>query len=128
MITQNMEIAGGSAALNINLSELKGEHMQNKPNRLLKLTGQAGLFMLFLLGLGLSVAFPFGMGVVAFFWIIALAGSISAVSLVCYRLLKDLLGATATFGYTPTTAYMAGKKTKKTKEEESPDEEKNNNQ
>lgn len=83
-----------------------------------KLWAKTALFTLFLIGLALSVAFPYGIGFVVFLWIIALAGAVCGVGIICYGLLKDILSRTATFQYTPTVSYMTGKKTKKKKKEE----------
>lgn len=103
------------------------QKQQMEGDRRLKLWGRTALFTLFLVGLALSVVFPYGLGLAVFLWIVALAGAVFGVSLICFGLLKDLLGRTATFGYTPAMSYMAGKKTKKKKEEESPDEESKDN-
>ncbi len=82
------------------------------------------LIPLFLLGLALSMAFPYGVGFVAFLGLIALTGAIYAAGFASIKLFKEMLGKTATFGYVPTTAYMTGKKTKKIKKDESSEEEK----
>ncbi len=73
------------------------------------------LIPLFLLGLGLSMAFPYGVGFVLFIGLIALMGAIYAASFASIKLFKEMLGRNAVFGYAPTTAYMTGKKTKKAK-------------
>jgi hypothetical protein len=121
-----MEGGGTMAAVSGN-EHCEGD-VQKQGNRRLKLWGRTALFILFLFGLGLSVAFPFGIGFAVFIWIIALAGSVCGVGVISYRLLREMLGTAATFGYAPNTAYMAGKKTKKRKREEVSEEEKDDNQ
>jgi hypothetical protein len=86
------------------------------------------LIPVLLLGLGLSMAFPYGLGLLVFFCLIALTGAVYAAGSASVSLLKEMLGRTATFGYAPTTSYMAGKKTKKRVKEESSEEEKKDNQ
>lgn len=97
------------------------QHMEG--DRRMKFLGKTALFGIFLVGLALSVAFPYGIGFAVFLWALALIGAVCGVSIICYGLLKDLLSGTATFAYKPTTAYLTGKKTKKKRENESPDEE-----
>lgn len=75
------------------------------------------LIPLLLIGLFLSMALPYGMGVLAFIVIIILSATLYTAGLASVRLFKEMLGKTATFDYTPTTAYMTGKKTKKTNKE-----------
>ena len=75
------------------------------------------LIPLFVLGLGLSMAFPYGVGFAAFIVLIALGGALYAAGSASIKLFKEMFGRTATFGYSPTTAYMTGKKTKKTANE-----------
>ncbi len=77
------------------------------------------LIPLFLLGLALSMAFPYGVGFVLFICLIALMGALYAAGFASIRLLKEMVGKSATFGYAPTTAYMTGKKTKKNRKAES---------
>lgn len=74
---------------------------------------KTALFFLFLFGLALSAALPFGIGVMVFFWIAAAAGALCAVGYTCFSLLREVLGKTALFGYAPTAAYMTGKKGRK---------------
>ncbi len=90
------------------------------------LSGRKSLVILFLFGLALSVVFPYGLGIAVLAWAIALVGALLGVGYASFILLKELLGKTATFGYAPTAAYLAGKKTKKTRKAASPDEEKKN--
>ncbi len=100
--------------------------MQDRGGRPLKkkglLSGRIPLFALFLFALALSVAFPYGIGLVVFVWVIALVGAIAGVGMASFILLKELFGKTSTFGYAPTTAYLAGKKMKK-KSKEGPSQE-----
>lgn len=103
------------------------ENRHDGGDRRLKLFGRTALFTLFLVGLTLSVVFPYGIGFAAFLGAIALVGAVGGVGIICYGLLKDILGRTATFGYTPNLSYMAGKKTRKKKEEASTDEKKKEN-
>jgi len=104
---------------------IEKQHLEG--DRSMKLFGRTALFTIFLVGLAMSVVFPYGLGFAVFLWAIALIGAVCGVGIVCYGLLKDLLGRTATFGYTPTLSYMAGKKTRKKKEDVSSDEEKKDN-
>jgi len=76
------------------------------------------LIPMVLLGLGLSMAIPYGIGFVVFIGVTALMGAVYAAGSASYRVMKEMLGRTATFGYAPTTAYLAGKKTKKAKRED----------
>ncbi len=80
------------------------------------------LIPLFLLGLGLSMAFPYGVGFAAFIIIITLSGALYAAGSASVKIFKEMFGRTATFGYTPTASYMAGKKTRKTAKEAPSDE------
>ena len=93
------------------------QKQQMEGDRSLKLWGRTALFTVFLAGLALSVAFPYGIGFAVFLWAIALIGAVCGVGVICYGLLKDILGRTATFQYTPTLSYMTGKKTRKKKED-----------
>src|SRR5271157_123275 len=88
------------------------EHMKTiKKNGLM--SGRTALIILGIFGFALSVAFPYGMGLVVFAWAVALIGALCVAGIACFSLIRDLFGRTATFGYTPTTAYMPGKKMKK---------------
>ncbi|MGO9612389.1 MAG: hypothetical protein ACLPX5_05090 [Dissulfurispiraceae bacterium] len=84
-----------------------------------KLPDSYFLIPIFLLGLGLSMAFPYGLGVLVFFCLVALAGAFYAAGSASVRLLREMLGRNATFGYAPTASYMAGKKMKKRNKKES---------
>ncbi len=90
------------------------------------MSGRTALIILGIFGFVLSVAFPYGMGLVVFAWAIALVGALCVVGIACFSLLKDLLGRTATFGYKPTTAYMPGTKIKRSRKKEAADDEKKN--
>jgi len=92
------------------------------------MTGRTALIVLGVFGFVLSVAFPYGMGLVVFAGTIAMIGALCAVGIACFSLLRDLFGRTATFGYAPTTAYMSGTKTKKRKTKTSADEDKKEKQ
>jgi hypothetical protein len=70
-----------------------------------------GALVLFVLAL--SVIMPYGIGVAVAAWAIALAGALMGAGFATYLLLKELLGRTTVFGYSPATAYLAGKKTSK---------------
>lgn len=74
------------------------------------LSGQRPVVILFLFALASSVVFPYGVGIAVLAWIIALAGALVGVGFASYVLAKELFGRTATFGYAPTSAYLAGKK------------------
>lgn len=128
MMTSSQEMGIGGTSSVVTGDRPDEGKVQKHENRRLKLWGRTALFILFLFGLGLSVAFPFGIGFAVFIWIIALAGAVCGVGVISYKLLREMLGATATFGYAPNTAYMAGKKTKKRKAEEVSGDEKADNQ
>ena len=88
------------------------------------LSKRTAIALLILFGFILSVVFPFGLGVVAFIGILALAGALTGAGIVVVTLFKELLGKTPSFGYAPTTAYLAGKKMKKRAKAGSANEEK----
>jgi hypothetical protein len=77
------------------------------------LSGPIPIVTLALFVLALSIAFPYGIGVAVFAWMIALAGALAGAGFATYLLLKEALGKTMIFGYSPSAAYLAGKKTKK---------------
>ncbi len=70
----------------------------------------AMLSLIFIAGLVLSFAFPFGVGVMLFLWLFVLAGAVGAVGVSCVKLFKSLLTPSVSFQYTPTASYLAGKK------------------
>lgn len=76
------------------------------------LSGRSAVVMLVLFGLALSIAFPYGLGLVVFAAIIVLTGAVYAAGYACYSLVKDMLSKGVSFGYTPASAYMTGKKIK----------------
>lgn len=100
----------------------------NRKETYFKLPESYLLIPLILLGLAMSMAFPYGLGLAVFFCLLAITGALYAAGSASFKLLKEMLGRTATFGYAPTTSYMAGKKIKKTRKEESSDEEKKDSQ
>ncbi len=71
------------------------------------------LIPIVLIGLALSMAFPYGAGFLVFITLLALSAAVYAAGAATARLMKEMLGKNANFGYSPTTAYMAGKKTTK---------------
>jgi hypothetical protein len=97
----------------------------NRKETYFKLPESYLLIPAILLGLGLSMAFPYGLGLAVFFGLIVMTGALYTAGSACFKLLKEMLGRNAAFGYAPTTSYMAGKKVKKIRKEESTDEGKN---
>jgi hypothetical protein len=83
---------------------------------------RVGLGLLAVGAVGLSAAMPLGLGVVALVWALALGGAVAGASVICYKLVKDMVTGAATFGYAPTMAYLAGKRSVKTKKEETKEE------
>jgi hypothetical protein len=77
------------------------------------LSGPIPITALALFVLALSIVFPYGIGVAVVAWVIALAGALLGAGFATYLLLKEALGKTMIFGYSPAAAYLAGKKTKK---------------
>jgi hypothetical protein len=116
MITHAQHEAG--TTFDVGMQDRGGGHLKKRG----LLSGRIPLFALFLFALALSVAFPYGIGLVVFVWVIALVGAIAGVGMASFILLKELFGKTSTFGYAPTTAYLAGKKMKK-KSKEGPSQE-----
>ncbi len=76
-------------------------------------SGPVPMAVLTIFVLALSIVFPYGIGVAVFAWVIALGGALLGAGFATYLLLKESLGKTAIFGYSPAAAYLAGKKTKK---------------
>ncbi len=76
------------------------------------LSGPLPIAALTVVVLALSIVFPYGIGVAVFAWVIALAGALLGAGFATYLLLKESLGKTMIVGYSPATAYLAGKKTK----------------
>lgn len=77
------------------------------------LSGRTAIAMLILFGLALSIAFPYGLGVVVFVAVIVLTGALYAAGYACYKLVKDMISKGVSFGYVPASAYMTGKRIKK---------------
>jgi hypothetical protein len=71
------------------------------------------LILPILLALGLPMVIPFRAEFMIFALIVATILAIYGAELACAIIIRKILGKTATFGYAPTTAYLAGKKTKK---------------
>ena len=92
------------------------------------LSGRSAVVMLILFGLALSIAFPYGLGLVVFVAIIVLIGALYAAGYAGYSLVKDMFSKGVHFGYAPAAAYMTGKKIKKRTKEETAAEEKKDNQ
>ena len=88
-----------------------GNGLQSRKRGLL--SGPAPIAALTLFVVALSIVFPYGIGVAVFAWVIALAGALAGAGFATYLLLKEALGKTMIFGYSPSAAYLAGKKTKK---------------
>jgi hypothetical protein len=76
------------------------------------LSGRTAVGMLIFFGLALSMAFPYGLGLVVFVWAIVLTGALCAAGYACYSLVKDMFSKGMSFGYTPASAHMTGKKIK----------------
>ena len=96
---------------------LQGMQRSRNKNQVL-LSGPKSLFTILLFVLTLSVVFPYGIGVAVLVWGVALTGAIIGTGFASYLLLKEFLGKTATFGYAPAAAYLAGKKTSKRRNDE----------
>ena len=77
------------------------------------LSGRSAVVMLILFGLALSIAFPYGLGLVVFVAVIVLTGALYAAGYAIYSLVKDMFSKGVNFGYAPASAYMTGKKIKK---------------
>jgi hypothetical protein len=122
MVTHSQHMGSEGTAFTAGGNQVQGEGMQLRKRG--ALSKRIPVVILILFGLALSAAFPYGLGLAVLVWAIALIGALFGVGFASYLLLKELLGKTATFGYAPTTAYMAGKKTKKSRKEESVDEDK----
>jgi hypothetical protein len=97
-----------------------------KDNGILPGTGQEVYFKLpesyllilpILLTLGLPMVIPFRIEFMIIALVVATILALYVAESVCSVLIKKILGKTATFGYAPTTSYLAGKKTKKIRKE-----------
>ncbi len=127
MITQSQQLDDEGMAFVTKIDGLQKKTNQSGGKKGL-MSGRTALIVLGIFGFVLSVAFPYGMGLVVFAGTIAMIGALCAVGIACFSLLRDLFGRTATFGYAPTTAYMSGTKTKKRKTRTTSDEEKKEKQ
>ena len=76
------------------------------------LSGRTAVTLLIIFGLALSIAFPYGLGLVVFVAVIVLTGALYAAGYACYLLVKDMFSKGVNFGYAPAAAYMTGKKIK----------------
>jgi hypothetical protein len=68
-------------------------------------------------GLAFSVAFPFGIGVILFMWLLVVGAALVAVGYSSVKLFKAMMGTSSSFGYNPAESYLAGKKGKARKQE-----------
>ncbi len=112
MLTNNQQMATDATAISENRN-LEG--VETQPQKKGLLSGQKPIVILILFALALSVVFPYGLGIAVLAWVIALAGALIGVGYASYLLLKELFSKTGSFSYAPTAAYMAGKKTKRTR-------------
>jgi hypothetical protein len=97
-------------------------HMSKGAARVFQITI---ISLVLLVGLVLSVVFPFGVGVMLFLGLLVVAGALLAVGVSCVKLFKAILGPSVTFSYRPNMSYLAGRKTagKKPESEEGPEKE-----
>jgi hypothetical protein len=104
----------------------KSEKVVLKDNGTLPGTGQEVYFKLpesyllilpILLTLGLPMVIPFRTEFMIIALVVATILALYVAESVFSVLVKKILGKTATFGYAPTTSYLAGKKTKKIRKE-----------
>jgi len=73
-----------------------------------------GIYLLaVMIALGLPLVLPLRIESSIFIFLIGLATVSYAIAFVLLRLIKRMLSSTATFGYNPTTMYMAGNRVKK---------------
>jgi hypothetical protein len=108
--TENNAAEGTVVGANANAVQGKGTPSVRKSGLL---SGRTAIALLIFFGLALSVAFPYGLGLVAFVALIVLTGALYAAGFASYALVKDMLSKRASFGFAPASAYMTGKKTKK---------------
>ena len=112
MLTHTQQMGTEATVFGSNVNEVQGEGTPAAKKSGL-LSGRMAVTMLILFGLALSVAFPYGFGLVVFVAVIVLTGALYAVGFACYALVKDMFSKGATFGYVPASAYMTGKKIRK---------------
>jgi hypothetical protein len=67
----------------------------------------------------LSMAFPYGIGLLLIVWTAAIIGAVVGTGIVCFKLAKEVLSGSLSFNYSPTMAYLTGKKGGKQKREAS---------
>ncbi len=58
----------------------------------------------------LSMAFPYGIGLVLIVWTAAIIGAVVGTGVVCFKLAREVLSGSLSFNYSPTMAYLTGKK------------------
>lgn len=104
-------MATGTQAIGIMGSDINGGGNMAKSARTTGITVLAAT--LFVVGVLMSMALPYGVGAMVFFFMIAFCGAIYAVGVACFGLMRELMGRHVAFGYRPVEAYMAGKKTRK---------------
>jgi len=90
----------------------------DKAATFLKLSHCVALTVLVAAGAAMSAALPFGIGVLMMVFALAAVGAIGAVVVFTMRLTSEVFGRNATFGWAPSAAYLAGKKTQKGKKDE----------
>jgi hypothetical protein len=115
MVTYSQQMGAGGTGIN---------EQQGQGTKKGLMSGRTALFTLFVIMLALSVALPYGVGIAVFVGGIALIGALLGAGFAVVTLVQELFGKTPAFGYTPTAAYMSGKKMKKKAKEGSSDEEK----
>jgi hypothetical protein len=81
------------------------------------------LILPMLLALGLPMVIPVRTGFMMIAIVVATILAFYVAGIGFSVLIKKILGKTATFGYAPTTSYLAGNKMKKTRKESLSDEE-----
>jgi hypothetical protein len=104
------EMSGGGAA-----DEVRKQ--PGEESRGMKALKVAAVSVVFAVGLAFSVAFPFGIGVFLFMWLLVVAGALVAVGYSSVKLFKAMMGTSTSFGYNPAESYLAGKKGKARKRE-----------
>jgi hypothetical protein len=78
------------------------------------------LILPILLALGIPMVIPVRTEYMIIALVVASVLALYAAESVCSVLIKKILGKTATFGYSPTTAYLSGKKIKRIKKQSVP--------
>jgi hypothetical protein len=104
------EMSGGGAA--------GGARQQpEEESRGMKALKVAAVSVVLAVGLAFSVAFPFGIGVILFMWLLVVGAALVAVGYSSVKLFKAMMGTSSSFGYNPAESYLAGKKGKARKQE-----------